>query len=321
MGAAGRGAARAVIRRVLYVTTMLLAIAAVAFGGVFAYSGWTSPAGPVHVVREYYAALQRGDAATALAYGHLPSGRHDLLTAAVLRQQSRVAAIEAFGVVSQVRTGRSATVTVRYLLGYAAGSQLVVDRVELHESGGAWRMDTSAVPVRITLDRAGRRATLAGEPVPATSTLLFPGAVPIRFDTPYLQLAGGSVSFTGGRQIAARVEVSPAGQAAVTKAVRDALDRCLAAGGAGRCPLPSERYVPGSLRGNLTGSLSSAMTVLVDVDPAGQLQVTGSVAFTGSYRTLDFDNVAATHHGTVQLPLSAVAFPTAPLSLVWTRPS
>jgi hypothetical protein len=106
----------------------------------------------------------------------------------------------------------------------------------------------------------------------------------------------------------------------VVRAVRAGLAACLRTGGAGRCPLPSDRYVPGSLHGTLSGSPADAVSLTVAGDPAGVIDVSGTIGFEGSYRRLDFDNVASGHTGPLRLPLSARAYAVAPLRLHWTRP-
>lgn len=305
----------------LYWAAVLVALVALVAGGVVAYLGYSATSGPGGTVRGYYAALQRGDAATALAFGKLPRGPHALLTDRVLRAQQQRAPLSHLEILSTNRAGAAATVTVDYDLGFATGVQHVIDQVPLRRVGDRWRLSAVAVAVTIELSRAGDRATIAGGRVPSGRTLLFPGAVPVRLDTPYLSAAGGAVSFTSGGRVDVGVVVSQVGRSAVVRAVREGLTACLRAGAAGRCPLPSDRYVPGSLRGSLSGSLADAVSLTVAPDPAGVIEVSGTIGFEGSYRKLDFDNVASGHTGTIQLPLSARTYAVTPLRLRWAAPA
>lgn len=321
MAAAPGPARSARARPGLYWAAVLVALIALVAGGVVAYLGYSATSGPAGTVRGYYAALQRGDAATALAFGDLPRGPHALLTDRVLNEQRQRAPLSHLQILATNPSGVSATVTVAYDLGFATGVEHVIDQVPVRRVGDRWRLSAVAVPVTIELGRAGDRARIAGAAVPAGRTLLFPGAVPVRFDTPYLSPTGGEVSFTSGERVDVGVVVSPVGRTAVLRAVHAGLTACLRTGAAGRCPLPSDRYVPGSLHGSLSGSLTDAVSLTVAADPAGVIDVSGTIGFRGSYRTLDFDNVASGHSGTIRLPLSALAYAVTPVQVHWTAPS
>ena len=62
------------MRRALYWSAVVLAVAVLAGGAVFAYLGYRSTAGPDGTVRGYFAALARADAPAALGFGRLPAG-------------------------------------------------------------------------------------------------------------------------------------------------------------------------------------------------------------------------------------------------------
>lgn len=300
---------------------VLLALLALGGGTAVAYQAYQSTSGPDGAARGYLAALADSDAAAALAFGNLPAGPHTLLTDAVLREQQRLAPIHRVQVVSVDEAGDRAEVAVRYRLEFAAGAQVVNDTIAVHKAGRAWRLDRTAVATDLHLDQAAHRATVIGAAVPDGTVLAFPGAVPISFDTPYLQLAAqtASVSFARPNAGQARVEVTDAGRKAVAAALEKALRACLAAGRSAdpRCPLPSSRFVPGSLDGRITGSVPESMNLGVDESGSGAIDITGSVPFTGSYRELTFDNVAVRKQGTVQLPLTSAAFPVSPVVIRW----
>jgi hypothetical protein len=289
-----------------------------AAGAVVAYLGYAAAPGPGGVVKSYFLALQRGDAAGALAYGDLPAGPRTLLTGAVLREQQRLAPISGVQVTSvQHDSSRTATVSVHYYLGYPDGPAQVLDQVPVYKHGSSWHLTRTAVDTRIDLTHALERATIAGAAVPTGDTLLFPGVVPVSFDTPYLRVSAGTVTFGTGDDLPVTVEVTPAGRTAVTGALASALKACLASGGRGYCPLPSDRYVPGSLDGRLLGTVADSVRLSVDPASAGVIDIAGSIEFRGRYRMLKFDNSPSTRYGTIRIPLTAKAVAIEPAALQW----
>jgi hypothetical protein len=309
--------------RGLYWAAILLSLVAIAGGGVVAYLGYQETSGPDGAVRGYFAALEDANAPRALSYGDLPPGPHPLLTSNVLREQQKIAPIRDVKIVSVQHTGRDATVTVSYDLAFASGKAAVSDAVVVHHRGSTWQLAETAVPTAIRITQAADRATILGAGIPDGTTLLFPGAVPVRFDTPNLQVAAGTgaVAFTTGSEVDLRVQVSDAGRRAVAAALAAALRACFTPGVTAdvRCPLPAGGYVPGSLSGHLTGNVAERMTLDVGSTGAGVIDVSGTVAFAGTFRRLDFDNIASTQHGTVQLPLDSTTY-AKPIKLQWTAP-
>lgn len=312
-------------RRGLYWSAVAVALVALVVGTAVAWVGYRRTAGPDGAVRGYFAALADGDAARALGFGTVPDGPRDLLTAKVLREQQKLAAIRQVDVIATERHGDRATVTVQYRLEFASGPQQAVDTVEVERQGRSWRLARTAVATRIGLTEAVRRASVLGTPVPDDTVLLFPGALPLRFDTPYLELDPGtsSVRLSDGTDTPVDVQVSAAGRKAVTAAVRTALAECLGGGSVDpRCPVPSDRYVPGSLRGRLGPSAVSNLSLTVAPDPNGVIRISGrAIPVTGRYRVLDFENLPVTRSGTVKLPVAAQAVAVAPLRIGWSDPS
>jgi hypothetical protein len=308
--------------RGLFWSAVLVAVLAIVGGALVAYVGFQDAAGPDGPVTGYFAALARSDAPAALGYGELPAGQRTLLTSSVLRQQQRVAAIRDVEVLAVDRDGDSARVSVRYVLGFRSGAMHVLDTVPVRKSGDSWRLTAVAVPVRLHL-AAAQRASLAGGAVPTRTTLLFPGALPLRFDSGYLQLASGSryLGFNSPTNTTLQVQVSPAGRQAVQAALSSALDSCFAGSGnpASTCPLPSARYVPGSLKGTVGNVSTDRLSVRVGKGPAGMLSVSGTATFTGSYERLAYDNVPKSGSGSITLPLHASAYAVAPLRLWWVQ--
>jgi ribosomal protein L34 len=85
--------------------------------------------------------------------------------------------------------------------------------------------------------------------------------------------------------------------------------------------LPDERFVPGTVRGRLSGSLADHVRIRLGDGAAGVLEIDGTqpVAAT-SYRRLGFDNRARTGSGRVVLVIGARAYAVAPLRLEWRSP-
>lgn len=308
--------------RGLFWAAVLLAVIAFTGGGIAAYAGYSATSDPATVVSDYFAALEDANAPAALGYGELPAGSSVLLTSTALRAQRRIAPIRHVQVLAVDRTGDTARVSVRYQLDFAGGLQQVVDTVPVRERNGVWRLAASAVAVHLDLNAARERATMLGGPLPTGTTLLFPGAVPISFDTPYLRLRPSTsyVRFASERRLKLHAEASPAGRAALSKAVRHVLQACFAAsaGPGAPCPLPSDRYVPGSLHGAVSALRPDKLTITLTDSAAGLLQLRGQLTFTGRYRKLDYDNVAVAGSGSVPMHVSARSYAVAPIEVQWT---
>lgn len=274
-------------------------------------------------MRGYFAALARADAPTALAFGDLTRDvPHTLLTDDVLAEQQRIAPITDVTVDQTKRKGDRATVRVRYTLGFPGKPQQVSATVPLHAADGDWRMDHAAIETQLLLGQAAQRATVLGAGVPDGTVAVFPGAVPVRFDSPFLQLDGAqdSVSFDSGASTQIVVVVSPAGKRAAAQSVARALQACLGTRADPRCPVPSARAVPGSLRGTVAGALENELAVEVTADSVGSLDITGKVRVNGRFRTLGFTNTVRTTTGAFGLPVHARAYGVDSLTIVWQQP-
>lgn len=312
-------------RRVAYWAAAVFA-ALLTVGGVVlatsAASGAGSGNGPAATVTGYFAALQRGDAAAALGYGPPPSGSRALLTPAVLAEQQRVAPIRGVSVRVVRRSGSRAVVHVRYLLDFAAGQRVVTSSLRLHRSG-SWRLRQVAVRTRVQVASASERATLAGAAVPGSPVLLFPGAAPVRFDTPYLAVgpSGGSVAFGAPPTTVVRPVVTQAGRLAAAGAVSQALNRCVTAAQPDpACPLPTERFIPGTVHGQVLGRLSDDLHVRLRATPAGLLDIAGHAPVRVRYQRLTFRDRVVTGQERFALPVHAQAYAVAPLRIRWVGP-
>jgi hypothetical protein len=271
------------------------------------------------VVRSYFAALARGDAAGALAYGKVPPGPRPLLTSAVLREQQRIAPLRDVSVVSTEQHGTRARVDVEYTLAFPDKDQAVSARIRLHKSDGDWRLDKVAVPIELLPSGGRQRESILGARLPTRAMLMFPGAMPIRLDTPYLQLDPANDIVTFGLPGVASVglDVSDVGRAAMTRAVRAALRRCVTGAQDPACPLPTERYVPGSIHGAIKGGLRRRDVLVESQEPVGTLYLTGSARIAGSWQRLNFHNQRVSGHGHLDLALHALAYAKPPLRVRW----
>jgi hypothetical protein len=304
-------------------------VVAVVGGGTVAVMTAVRVASPGDVVENYFAALRAGDAPAALSYGDAPTGNRSFLTSAALREQNRLAAIGSLQVEAATVSGRTARVPVTYTLTPAAAPtrpSIQTTNVALHRKGRGWALDRTAAVVRVLPIAAGRRATLAGAAVPAQPVALFPGIVPVRYDTTLIeqQLNSGYVTLTSTTPVRVGAQLSDSGRSVVEAAVRKAFMLCLArptAAASRSCPLTptiSGRVVPGSLRGALRRSAFDVAPALRDAD--GLVRTSGSFFVDGRYQTLNYDNLASTDTGTAEVNFVAAVYITAPGSVRWEQP-
>ena len=292
-------------------------------GTVVAVAGYFTSTGPGQVVSDYFAALSRGDARAALGYGALPDGPRELLTGPVLRAQQQVGRIGPVSVIAIDQDHDKASVSVHYAITFApdAKPSVVDDQVRMIKHGRSWRLVETAVPVALTLKTAQHRASVAGAVIPTGRPLVFPGAVPIAFDAPVLQLAdppGRIVRFSHPTP-PLEVTVSDVGQQMVRAAVTAALRKCLASTDPDPlCPMPSgsTRTVPGTVHGDIDDETNVRVEVASDAN--GRIEVTGPVPVTGSYTELTFDNQRSTKPtNRYNLTISAHAAARTPTEIVW----
>jgi hypothetical protein len=308
------------VRRRLSWLGVLLGAALLISGVLVAAFGLNRAASPAGVVGDYFAALTRGDAQRALAYGELPAGPREFLTDEVLAEQQRIAPLHEVAVTITSQDDRRARASVRYTMNFATGALATTAVITLHRSGDDWRLDETAVATEIEPSTAAQRLSILGSPLPTGRILLFPGALPVRVDTPFLELVPSLdyVRFGTARPAELPVRISDRGEAAVVAAVRTQLHRCLTGRADPACPLPSERYVPGSVHGRVVSELGGLVD-LDEADPAGLLRYSGRPTIKGSWQRLDYHNVARHQAGQILLDAHAVGYATAPLRLHWTR--
>jgi hypothetical protein len=298
---------------------VLTAVLALVAGVVIAVLGYTAGDDPDTIVLDYYGALGRADAPAALALGAIPAGPRALLTSEVLAEQQKLAPIRDVSITSSSRHGSQATVAVSYRLDFPGAAQQQTDQVTLTRRDGRWRLDRVAAATQLRLLQAADRASILGAPLPDGTALLFPGALPVSFDTPYLELppSVAAVGIDAPSSTDLHVEVSPAGRAAVYAAVAAQLRGCLKPGADPRCPLPTDRIVPGTLRGRVDSNIPDVVNLAVAVSARGVITIDGQVLFTGTWRALSFENVAEPQRGDLKLPVEGTTYLTAPLHILW----
>lgn len=307
--------------RAVFWIAVVASLAAAGSGGYIAVTAYQEETAPETVVRDYFAAVARGDAAAALAYGDLPAGEPDLLTTDVLTAQRAIAPISRLTVDVSVGPGDTATARVRYDLGFASGAQTVDDAVPLVRAGRTWRLAATAVPVTIEIANAGNRATVAGAAVPDGEHLVFPGALPVAFDTENLGLDEASrvVRFAVSRSAVEVAELSAAGERAVLEAFDAALERCLdgTSSTLSICPRPEDaRAVPGSVRATLAQPPSDSAATRMRPGADGLVWVVAELTITGEYQRLDFNNQRVTKAGEITIELTATCYASAPESII-----
>ncbi len=311
--------------RGLWYVGVVVALVLLIGGSALAAVSWLRVPAPAAVVRNYFAAIRAGDAAKALSFGVPPSGVRTYLTSEVLSAQRALGTITAVSVGATRISGASASVDVSYEITSTDGNIHRTERLALAEHSRRWLLQTVAAPVTVALDTAAHRATFAGVALPQGQILLFPGRIPVEFDTPNLQQDPTSDVVTLGSSgpLAVHAALSPAGTAAVTSSLESAMRTCLTQGAAApvSCPLTpdagAERLVPDSLRGTLTSTSMPSSPTLVPGNADGVVQASGDFTVSGSWTSLTFNNLATTQKGKADVSFTATLSVTAPATVVW----
>ena len=310
-------------RRGGYWTAVAASTAALIAGIVVAVGGGPAPTGPDDVVRAYFAAVSRADAPAALALADRPGGPSDFLTSEVLALQQHIAPLQDVEIAGVDGTGRTRTVRYSYRLAFPDGARTVTGGVDVVPAGDTWRLSAASVPVHLDLSAAAGRATLAGAAVPDEPVALFPGAVPVRFDTPELAVEHAAVAFGASPDLTLTVTISRTGRASLNAAVAAQLRTCFATTPApAQCPLPDDpRVVPGSLHGTIDTSGIDDLTYAVELFASGPIRVAGTLPFNGTYDRLDTNNIARTHRGVLSVQVRAVTSSVPPMRLQFVQAS
>lgn len=301
------------MRRAVYGAALAGCVLAVVAGSVLAWRAFPARPSPRDVARSYFGALQRADAPAALGLGIVPSGPRGFLTSPVLAEQQRIAPMRHIQIGPAEVAGDHARVNYRYWLHFDGGDEIYSGSVDLIDTAAGWRLGRAAVPTRLVLYQGTDRLTFAGTGVPSGRVLLFPGALPVRFDNPYLGLdpATAAVQPSTGPHTYVTVEPTALARSTMLGALTRMLTACEHRSGAA-CPQASGRIVPGSMQGRL---LTPPGVTFGVKGAAGQVTMIGTVTFVGRYDALTRDNVVQRHTGRLVLPVDASAYPVAPLTL------
>jgi hypothetical protein len=276
-------------------------------------------AGPSAVVRSYFSALRTGDAAKALSFGAAPSGNTSYLTSAVVQAQSRLGVLGEPTLTSVTHSGDTARVGVTYTV----GTKTLTDQITLHRTSRHWQMDATTASVSVDVGAAAHRATMSGLDLPTGAIDLFPGAVPVVYDTPDLSQSPTSdlVSLSATGVLRVRAQLTDAGSDAVVQSLRAAMTACLGQGAQApaSCPLTptADRAVPGSLRGTIATVDAPNPATLVTGDADGLVELDATISVTGTWSVLDFNNLAVKKTGTAVVPVTGRTYITAPQSVLW----
>jgi hypothetical protein len=300
---------------------VLVAVLALVGGIAFAVAALTEVTSPRSTVADYFAALRRADAPAALSLGPRLMGDTRLLTSAVLREQQQLGPISGVRVGDTTENGSRATVAVSYSVGGVAPTTRN-ETVVLHRKGNGWELDRSSSLVRVHLLNAAHRTTLAGSAVPSTPVHVFPGVLPLRFDTAALQLdpKAPTITLSADADLNVAVVLSAAGRRALADQLDSAVAACL------RKPLApclleatATRTVPGSLRGTVSAppSADPPQLVLSATDADGLVTASGTFKADAQWTVLDFENQPEQRHGTVSVDYRARLFVSEPGTIVW----
>lgn len=296
---------------------MVVALIAAAAGSTIAVTSYRDSAAPSRVVAAYFAALSRSDAPAALAVSELPTdGSRRWLTDTVLAAQNHVAPLVDAHIGTVTTHGNHATAQYSYVLKFANGSRTVNGAVALTRTSAGWRLAPGVASTSLQMDGADDRLAFAGADLPDGSVLLFPGALPITLDTPYLEADSStdSVGLDAAAITPIRLVPTAAARNALLTALTARVRSCVRGGElAPSCPLPNSGTVPGSLHGRVVGT--PKVRFALRSDSAGTIVLIGTATFRGTYRLLDFDNEAHARSGDLHIPLDAIAYPVAPLAL------
>ena len=152
----------------------------------------------------------------------MPAGPTDLLTDEVLAEQQAIAPLQDVSIDAVAEHGDRASVQVSYRLGFASGARRYRSVLHVVKRDSGWRLTTTVVATRIHVEQAVDRFNFAGTTAPSGPVLMFPGALPIRFDTPYLRVdpTTDSVQFAGPRRLDVRIEPTTAARHRVAARLR-----------------------------------------------------------------------------------------------------
>lgn len=305
----------------LRVTLAVLAAVCLVAGLVDAALALTSVSSPRATVGSYFSALRRADAPKALSLGVPAVGDTHLLTSSVLAQQQRIGPIHDVVVGAVRQSANAADVAVSYRIG-GSGPPNRNETIALRRKGNGWELDRTSSSVTIHFQNAAHRATLGGAALPTNAVRMFPGDIPIGFDTRALQVDPTlkSVTLSADAAVEIRAVLSSDGRASLSSMLDTAAKACLSSPAVpcGLAPAGS-RCVPGTLRGTI-GTPPSAGSPAFELAPGnadGLITVTGTFMATVRWTSLDFENQPVGRHGSVSIGYAASFYVSSPKTILW----
>lgn len=277
----------------------LIAVVAVvlAGGGVAAgllLTGGSSSPGPDAVVRDYLAALARGDAAAALQTGPAPSST-TFLTDDILKQQQAAAKITDIKIGQVQREGDQARVAVSYKFG--AKTEDV--RAPVRKVKGKWQIAATTVKLDMSESRDVPGLTLYGKPISADTIEVFPGPLKFGSTDPNLKVTDDDADdfeTTPGEHLGPFLEAELTDKAKkdAIAAVQSSLQRCVKAHDLRPAKCPQEtwdfQFVNGSARWKIVNDLNSGLRVDTSSTHPGVADVVGTIQWQVTYKYKDFDD-------------------------------
>lgn len=250
----------------------------------------SGPAQAGDTVRGYLEALARGDAEAALSYAINPPPDKTLLTDDILKKQIEKSPIGDIRIVESSPTGK-----VHVMVTF--GDNVVDDTLYLKQDGdgGAWKMESIALPVDFQKDKAAEGSalidaiTLFGEPIAKSGRpYVFPGPVEFGTSNPNIEVDVVNPVFLlsnlqWGVNANYNFAVSEAGKDAVKKAMMPVVVECAKSQLLSPPNCPQQAEIPGMVEGIATWT---APSTLDDVDfvsgiaKDGRQTLTGTISFT-----------------------------------------
>ncbi len=281
---------------------------------------------PTAVVAAYFHALQSGNAPKALGLGGVPDGDTHLLSSAALRVQQKLGPIHDVKINGSTGDDRQSRVAVSYGVG-GADPTTRNETISLHRKGKGWELDRTSSRVTVHVGAAAHRVTIGGGVIPSGPVRMFPGVVPVQFDTPALQIGGTAdlVSLSADSDVDVQVGLSGAGAKSLSAGIDAAAARCLGPSAASAvCPFAPQqsRAVPGTLRGTISTppSADPPRFQLDPNSPDGLVSVTGSFVVSATWTSLDFENQPKASKGRIDIDYSARQYVSQPGTVEWVSP-
>jgi hypothetical protein len=154
--------------------------------------------------------------------------------------------------------------------------------------------------------------------------LIFPGIVPVTFDTAVLQTSTtAAVGLSSDLTVTVTPRLTEIGRRSLSASLDQAVRACLSRPDA-TCAFAVDhrRTVPGTVHGQLRSapSAGSPTCTLSPADPVGRVTCTGSFSLTAHWTALDFENQPAEQRGHAVIQFTALVYLSHPDEVIWSTP-